>query len=650
MSSVNDLCGGYLNTSASYLYQRYGLISSRDHEAFYIVLGEEYQKLCDAMNKLQEVAFEINSAVLNFYNENYELLVKEGLLMPRFLASLNICDAINQLRTCYLEDDALMKVCSFQDLLKEFLSRAQRARYEVFIMKLASAYSGYRFYLPAFLDLRGRINRSGVLHFHERDLARSLIVFSTIPSSESSNSNMEEDPDKNLQILCAAAAFHYKKFISYEDASEWYSEHHELFQSSDESLIKFAVDASHPCQFISKILCLRGGGTNALSIPITQDASASAYQIMAYFLLDIEIAKKTNLIPSLTPEKKIYINDIYTFFLEELQDYLRPKLDGNVSDLICSRLTRKLVKKLFMPLIYGKTIISMSNDINSHYSTLLNHRECALLASLISEFFTTRFPGIVNLMELVRNVSWLTSAIGGPVSYDTPLLTTVQDYMKSEIVNLWVYDRIHKKRRQVTLRIPTKDRDRRKTYTATFANFIHQKDANIAVFMIMEIFFGDYFKPNASSIRPNVPIYSVHDNFITTAPFVKVISNSYIKVFAEGRHPLQYINYFMIYNLGQPGKFPSTYLPFLRDPYFSITPLPNEYIQDILDNIVKKNLTKNQKKVWDNKILNVMTAYTNYVNRFCDKRGRNIYHIKWYSFQLELSNWYKLPYNYSLHL
>lgn len=38
---------------------------------------------------------------------------------------------------------------------------------------LASAYEGYQFYLPSFIDFRGRIYRSGILHFHERDLARS---------------------------------------------------------------------------------------------------------------------------------------------------------------------------------------------------------------------------------------------------------------------------------------------------------------------------------------------------------------------------------------------------------------------------------------------------------------------------------------------
>ena len=31
--------------------------------------------------------------------------------------------------------------------------------------------------------------------------------------------------------------------------------------------------------------------------------------------------------------------------------------------------------------------------------------------------------------------------------------TTVQDYMKIEAINLWVYDGLHKKRRQFTLRV-----------------------------------------------------------------------------------------------------------------------------------------------------------------------------------------------------
>lgn len=70
----------------------------------------------------------------------------------------------------------------------------------------------------------------------------------------------------------------------------------EKIDSSIESLIQFVVDERDPFQFISKILRVKGGKTNPTKIPITQDASTCAFQLTIFFLLDIEIAKQTNLI------------------------------------------------------------------------------------------------------------------------------------------------------------------------------------------------------------------------------------------------------------------------------------------------------------------------------------------------------------------
>lgn len=45
-------------------------------------------------------------------------------------------------------------------------------------------------------------------------------------------------------------------------------------------------------------------------------------------------------------------------------------------------------------------------------------------------------------MDLVRSASWLTSFFDKPVIYETPLLTTIQNYMKfwsSEIMGLRAY-------------------------------------------------------------------------------------------------------------------------------------------------------------------------------------------------------------------
>lgn len=46
--------------------------------------------MCDVMNKLQSQSFEINKEGLDFILKNRDRLVESGLLMPSFLASLNI--------------------------------------------------------------------------------------------------------------------------------------------------------------------------------------------------------------------------------------------------------------------------------------------------------------------------------------------------------------------------------------------------------------------------------------------------------------------------------------------------------------------------------------------------------------------------------
>ena len=72
------------------------------------------------------------------------------------------------------------------------------------------------------MDFLGRIYCLGILHFHERDLARSLIVFaSDAPEKELSH---REDYIR-MQLACVAA-FKYKKFQSNNGAasSSWYKE------------------------------------------------------------------------------------------------------------------------------------------------------------------------------------------------------------------------------------------------------------------------------------------------------------------------------------------------------------------------------------------------------------------------------------------
>lgn len=151
------------------------------------------------MNGLQKQGFQINKNILEFIKNNRDTLEKEGLLMPEKLAHVNLKEAYDLMRRSYFQNNEIKNACSLSFLLKEFSTRVQVARFEELIIRLASAYDGYVFYLPAFMDFRGRIYRSGILHFHERDLARSLIVFAN-NHQEGSNPLVED-------IVASSAAF-----------------------------------------------------------------------------------------------------------------------------------------------------------------------------------------------------------------------------------------------------------------------------------------------------------------------------------------------------------------------------------------------------------------------------------------------------------
>ena len=150
---------------------------------------------------------------------------------------VNLQEASDLLRFCYVNDEGVKDVCSCNVLLTELVTRVQRTRYEEFVLNLAKAYRGYKFYLPAFMDFRGRIYRAGVLHFHERDLAKSLIIF----SSDGKAPNISEEEQFRLRgILAAATAFKYKKFKNFEVSFVWYmKEYYNKYYDNEQNRYKY---------------------------------------------------------------------------------------------------------------------------------------------------------------------------------------------------------------------------------------------------------------------------------------------------------------------------------------------------------------------------------------------------------------------------
>jgi hypothetical protein len=648
--SIADIKGGYLTSYPGEIYNpSCGLLTSPDFNHLYIsLLGHDSKELCDVMNVLQLQAFEVNTAVLSFLEKNHDELVQKGLLMPRFLAFLNLKESLDLLRLTYTrkkeKEIGIWMILKIDEIITEFMTRVQRSRYETYIMSLASAYAGYRFYLPAFLDFRGRIYRSGSLHFHERDLARSLILFTNVKEKSSIRDNQLKEV---YSILKMAAAFHYEKFPSNDEA---YARYENMVQdittahtkkdtmvSLEIRLIKLAVNAKNPFQFMSTVLCIEFDRINPIALPITQDASASAYQLISYYLLDIDLAQKTNLIP--TGDGKM-IQDVYTYFIEDLMIYIhnesiideKLKKSEMLKHIFRSKIPRKLIKTIFMPMVYGKSQYRVAADIFAHYDGALKRDDSNVLASLCSSFMKKKYPGIINFISIVKTVAWFASAMGHAVYYRVPLFTTVQDYLKSKPINIWVYDRSKKKRRKVTLRVSTEDHDRRKTVVSTFANFIHQKDASVAMHTVMEMHKAEI-----------LPVYTVHDNFITTANNVKIVSQIYSRVLTQ-EHPMVTINWFINKNIIYKRSPDKTCF------YYQQQPIPKGWIREQLEAEMPKD--NKQKKIWEEKIALLEESYEEYVNtvlyRPYSKDGSD-HELYWKQYKAGVKGWSYLEFNHSLH-
>lgn len=271
------------------------------------------------------------------------------------------------------------------------MKEIQKAHNEHMVLSLAEALLEYDIYFPAFQDFRGRIYRTGTLNLHERDLYRSLIRFK--PISVSSPSKGEID-----YLKISAALRYQSSFLTDEAAMSWFDKWlvDKGNRDTAEYIIESMSSAKEPFQFMRKALLFFEKRTRGdfYGEPVSMDASSSAYQIMSYLLLDAEMARLTNLIKSYSR------NDLYSIIRERLLEYLKQQQSGSINEIIANHPSRKLVKALFMPITYGKTIKSMSTDCYQHMGKYMSYKDCIILAQKCHNLWCHSFPGINNLLKL----------------------------------------------------------------------------------------------------------------------------------------------------------------------------------------------------------------------------------------------------------
>nr|CAA71809.1 RNA polymerase [Beta vulgaris subsp. maritima] len=617
--TISDIYGGYLSNPTGQIYSSQRIMSSPDPKSFFVYFGqarskssfEKANKLCKAITGLQRTAFKINTILLDEIRENRTLFENKGFLMPAFLTKTILANASGILRTTYDNDEykEIRSIYRYSELVTILMKNMQRARYECTILDLAEAYRGYSIYFPAFLDFRGRIYRSGIFHFHERDLARSLLLF-----EKTSNYLDEKKMDSLFDKYLIATEFLYSSYSSEKNLPEvMHSYAEKKCQISDpklvlQSLVIDAQSAKRQFQFLSNTLLLLKVVPDDIevmkTVPVTQDASASAYQIMSYFLLDEELAFQTNLFNT-----NGIINDIYSYIRLDLIQYLEDSIrfeNPQLCNILNRVITRSIVKKIFMPIIYGKTVNSTTKDLMISLGQDVLPKECVKLSTLCFKFWKDRYSGMNSFIELIRLVGRVCASLERPVVYSTPLFNTSQDYKKMESCSVRVFDSKERRRRSVTLSFPSNVRDKMKSRASTFVNFIHQKDAQIAI------------EVASLANELNIPLYTVHDNFISNTELCHYMPLFYRAAFKKMEAPLTLINRFIYTNLIEPSldnvDINKKYY-YLRSGFYDHKIIPTSLLNDFLS-ITPLSETKN-KSGWKKITDQLKSQYKLYVKKVC---------------------------------
>lgn len=107
-------------------------------------------------------------------------------------------------------------------------------------------------------------------------------------------------------------------------------------------------------------------------------------------------------------------------------------------------------------------------------------------------------------------------------------------------------------------------------------------------------------------IEYNTPVYTVHDNFISTPDYSGLIPKLYSGIFMT-LSPLALINGFIIDNI-----FRNEY----QDNKYDFV-ISHEHLSKALHLTIPDNLSKKDRELWESKIASILVSYNTYIKHIC---------------------------------
>uniref|UniRef100_P33539 Probable DNA-directed RNA polymerase n=1 Tax=Agaricus bitorquis TaxID=5343 RepID=RPOP_AGABT len=492
-----------------------GKYNLRDHT-------EASEMLYSSINYLNSIKFKINKAMLNFIlaewdNKDSKLFKGYNMLKP------------------ILETDS-------KEIKEEKVSSNSKYTLYSNIISLASLYKDNEFYLPVYVDFRGRVYPlSNYISYQGGDLARSLILFADT-KCVLNNSGKE-----CLNVYLANLAG-YDKLPWSERLTKVDGIIKEYLESNEISNTKYIEDnidkISEPFQFISimyaKLLSISNPKAN-ISNPILFDASCSGIQHIAALTLEKELASNVNLYTDSSNPKEDYPQDFYTYALEKIRDKL---INSDITELRDIKLNRKIIKRSVMTIPYNISMAGIGEHLMEHFTvkTVLKYRYVVIpgsatisskdvyldyskygqLCKIIYFVLTKELPSLRLLSNYFESMIDIFVKLNIPITWVTPSGLKIK-YTNIKFKPQKVKTSVLNTSKITTIKLPTDSLDVLSTKRSFMPNFIHSLDASNVHLLL-----------NSVSYK-NLPVYTVHDCFASTAnnmfKLEKLVKNAFINIY-----------------------------------------------------------------------------------------------------------------------
>jgi len=475
---------------------------------------KSYEHAMSACSKLQQVAWQINSDMLDIVLKCWENERVVGNIpnfgtipeQPRYTG-----DCLHELRAWKLK----------QKDIKQANDANNSKRYQTCrILHLAKIYKTWdKLYFPYRCDYRGRVYALPYyLHPQASDLAKSLLDF---------KNGQQVVDEEDLEAVLVHGANMWGVKGTRAERLEWVGKRQNfiLEAANDPHGTDWWTEASDPFCFLRFCLEFKKyteeGYGYVSYLPVRQDCSNNGMQILSLLLRDKEIGRMCNLV------EQDKANDMYT----EFSDMVYKELEKDGGPLAQSWMqygfSRKLAKLAVMNRPYGATHYNLVQDLFK--SIGVNHPWTSTGEMLTSVIWVSK---IVNRLanQVCRPVNKVMNflresvrALGydSAVTWTTPTgFKVIQSYRKykKKVEVQSVFQNL-----SVAIQVEEMDDkiDPKGQCNAVTANFIHSLDACIVHQVANEVDFD---------------LATIHDCFVTHACNVRrmntIVRETYAKTFS----------------------------------------------------------------------------------------------------------------------